>query len=197
MLDREAVGVGRDHRQLIALGLDEDAGQDRSHLVARGGAGHALDGRLERCGRKRRGVPLDVGKTGEVLGGQRAEVKARIAGGELDVALLRALLDRHVAGGQAAGDVGEEPARQKHLSLALDLSVGEGERDPHLHVGRAELEALGRRVEENAAERRQRRAGGDGTAGMAEGGNEGFAGGGELHEFFRLGIQHNFQSHSF
>ena len=50
VLDGQAVGVGCDHRQLLALDLDEHAGQDRPHLVTRRGAGHALD----RLGQRRR-----------------------------------------------------------------------------------------------------------------------------------------------
>ena len=115
MLDREAVGVGRDHRQLVALGLDQDAGQDRAHLVARGRAGDPLDRLLERRGRERRLVPLHVGQAREVLGGKGAEVKARVAGGELDVALLRAQLERHVAGRQAPRHVRQEPAGQENV----------------------------------------------------------------------------------
>ena len=48
VLDAEPVGVGGDHRQRVALGLDEDAGEDRAHLVARGGAGDEVDRLRER-----------------------------------------------------------------------------------------------------------------------------------------------------
>ena len=50
-LDRQPVGVGGDHRHLRAAGGDEDAGQDRAHVVARGGAGDQVDARAERRGR--------------------------------------------------------------------------------------------------------------------------------------------------
>ena len=143
----------------VALGLDQDAGQDRAHLVARGRASDALDRRLQRRGRKRRLVPLHVGQAREVLGREGAEVKARVAGGQLDVALLRAQLERHVAGRQASRHIGQEPAGQENGSLLLDLSVSERQRDPHLHVGRPKEESLGGRIEEDAAERRQRRSG--------------------------------------
>ena len=50
-LDREPVGVGRDHRHLRAAGGDEDAGQHRPHVVARGGAGDQVDGSRQRLRR--------------------------------------------------------------------------------------------------------------------------------------------------
>ena len=46
LLDREPVGVGRRHHELAALEADEDPGQHRPRLVARGGAADPAD-RLE------------------------------------------------------------------------------------------------------------------------------------------------------
>ena len=61
-LDREPVGVGRDHRHLLAAGADQDPGQNRAHVVARGGAGDQLDGLGQRLGRDRQ--RLAVGARG-------------------------------------------------------------------------------------------------------------------------------------
>ena len=73
-LDREPVGVGRDHRHLGAAGADQDAGQDRPHVVARGGAGDEIHGRGKRRApgssaarpppRGRRGSPRWAGRAG-------------------------------------------------------------------------------------------------------------------------------------
>ena len=42
-LHRQPVGVGGDHRHLVAAGADQDTGQHRAHVVSRGGAGDDLD----------------------------------------------------------------------------------------------------------------------------------------------------------
>ncbi len=80
-----------------------DAARATRSIVSASGAG----------GQGRR-LSLDLGQAREVLGRQRLQVKASIAGGQLDVALLGAQLERHLAGGQAAGDVDEKPARKQH-----------------------------------------------------------------------------------
>ena len=92
-LDREPVGVGGDHRQLVSLGGDQDAGQDRPRLVARRGPGDAVDRLLERVGRQLDGIALGLGEAGEVVGGERAQVELGGAGGDLDVALGLAQLE--------------------------------------------------------------------------------------------------------
>ena len=75
-------------RSSRARGRDEDAGEDRARLVARGRAGDLRD-RLD----ERRGRDLDdrvaarLGQRREVLGAQRAQVERRGADDDLDVLL--------------------------------------------------------------------------------------------------------------
>ena len=157
VLDRQAVGVGRDHRQGRALGLDQDAGQDRAHLVARGRAGDPLDRLGERRRRQLRRLALDLGQAREVLGraacagesGRSPAVSStsRCSGRSSSVTL---------AVGQAADDVDEEAAGQQDGALALDLDVVERQGDAQLHVGRTQRE---RAVRGDEAGCRRARAG--------------------------------------
>ena len=95
LLHRQAVRVGRDHPQLLAGGGDEDAGEDRPRLVARGRAGDLADRGDERLGRHGDdGVAAGVGERREVLAAQRADVERRRAGDDLDVLLGGAQLER-------------------------------------------------------------------------------------------------------
>jgi hypothetical protein len=109
VLDAQPVGVGCDHRQPLLLCLQQNAGEDRPDLVAGSGTGHALD----RLGERRTGqldrLALELRQAREVLGRKRPQVKPRAAGGELDVALLRALLERHLPRRQVANDVDQQP----------------------------------------------------------------------------------------
>ena len=112
-LDREPVGVGGDHRHLLAAGADQDAGEDRAHVVARGGAGDQIDRLGERRGRDRQRLALLLGKVGEVLGGQDAQVEAGAAAADLDVALGLAQLDLDRRVAERAGELGEEAAGEE------------------------------------------------------------------------------------
>ena len=64
LLHGEPVRVGRGHHELVALELDEDAGQDRARLVTRGGARDLLDRREER----RRAIAWSGTSSGGSLG---------------------------------------------------------------------------------------------------------------------------------
>ena len=92
-LHREAVGVGGDHRHLVPLDRDQDAGQNRPRLVARGGAGDPVDRVPQRRGGQLDRLALGLGEAREVVGRQGAQVEARGAGGDLDVALGLAQLE--------------------------------------------------------------------------------------------------------
>ena len=169
VLDAEPVRVGGDHRQRSALGLEQDAGEDRAHLVARGGAGDAA--RSSRPAAPPAGVTrlaLELGQAREVLGGQRAEVEARPAGGDLDVALLGAQLEpsprpaagcarRRRTGGPAAARC--PPARRSRRSSVLvsasSMSVA---RSVSAALGGDDQDAAERRAGCRGSRRRGRRA---------------------------------------
>ena len=64
----------------------------------------------------------------------------------------RAQLERDGVAGQRADDVDEQPRRQHDGALADDLAV-ERDAQADLHVGRAELDAVGGREDLHAGER--------------------------------------------
>ena len=182
VLDAEPVGVGGDHGQRVALGLHQDAGEDRAHLVARGGAGDELDRLAPAAPPAAHGLALELGEAREILGRQGAEVEARAAGGDLDVALLGAQLERHLARRQAADDVGEQAARAAarcpSCSTLASASV----------LVSASSMSVARRVSDAVAgddagcrRARQGAAGRDGAADELQRGGEGVAGNGKLH----------------
>ncbi len=119
-------------------------------------------------------LALSLGQAREVLGRERAEVKAGAAGGDLHVALLGAEGQRRLALGQAAHDVHEEPAGQEHRAVALDLNVVQGLGDAQLHVGGANRHGAAGRLEVDAAERREGAAARDGAPGKLERVEQGF-----------------------
>ena len=141
------------------LGRHEDAGEDRARLVARGRAGdHAdrLDERLR--GNLHDLVAAGLGEVGEVLGPQRAQVEARGTRDHLDVLLGRPQLERHVAAGQLADDVEQQPGRQHDAPLAHDRRL-ERHAQGHLHVGGPQLDAPSLGGQLDAGERLDRAAG--------------------------------------
>ena len=148
-LDREAVGIGGDHGHLRAAGADQDPGQDRAHVVARGGAGDQVHRRGERRGRNRERLALFLREGGEVLAGKDAEVKARAAAADLDVALALAQLDLDRRVAERAGDLGQEAAGEEHRAAAVGFGF-ELRLHAHLEIGRAETDAVAVGVEEDA-----------------------------------------------
>ena len=142
LLDAQAVGVRRDHAQVAALGRDEDPGEDRARLVARGGPRDLGDGLDERLGRDADDrVALGVGQRREVLGPQGAQVEPRGARDDLHVLLGGAELERDVAAGKLADDVQEQARGQDGLARADDLGA-KRIAQADLHVRRAELDAV-------------------------------------------------------
>ena len=163
LLDREPVGVGRHHPQLVAAGGDEDAGQHRARLVARGRAGDLVHGADERLTRHLDDVAVDFREGREVLEPQRADVEGRGPAEDLDVLLDGPQLERDVLAGQRADDVHGQPRRQDDGALADDLAL-EWDTETDLHVGGPELDAVLGRQQLHAGERldgapRRRRAG--------------------------------------
>ena len=141
LLDRQPVGVGRDHAQLLADGRDEDAGQHRPRLVARGRAGdleHRLDER-RRPGPRRGRRPPPPGTAGSPPGAACGCGTSRVAAHELDVLLGRPQLERHLVARQRPHDVDEQPRRQHDGAVAHDLAL-ERDAQADLHVGGAQLD---------------------------------------------------------
>ena len=163
MLDAEAVGVGGDHRQPAGIGLQQDAGEDRANLVARGGTGDEVDRRRQRDGGQAHRLALELGETREILDREGAKVKPSPAGGDLDVALLAAELERDLARRQAANDIAEQPSGQQHGPLLLGLGVGELARQRELHVRGSQGQITLSGLEQDPAERGQGAAGRNGA----------------------------------
>jgi hypothetical protein len=151
VLDAEPVRVGGHHRERLLRCGDEDTGEDRTHLVPRRGARDAVDRLGERGSRHLHRLAVELGKAWELVGRQCAEVEGGARGGDLDVALLRTQREGHLASRERAHDVGEEAAREQDGALGLDVGVG-GEDQAELDVGRAQLEAVAGRVQEDSAE---------------------------------------------
>ena len=157
-LDREPVGVGRDHRHLRAAGADQDAGQHRAHVVARGGPRDEIHGRGKRRGRDRQRLALLLGEGGEVLAGQDAEVEARAAAANLDVALRLAQLDLNRRVAERARELGQKAAGEEDRAGALDLGLELG-LQAHLEIGCAEADPVLVGGEQDSGERLGRGAG--------------------------------------
>ena len=118
-------------------------------------------------GRQLDRLALGLGEAGKVIGGDGAQVEARGAGADLDIALLLAKLEGDRAIRQRAGDLDQEPARKHDGARPLGLGL-ERDVEPQLHIGGAQPRfAVG--GEMDAGQRLQRRAGGDGAGGDQEG----------------------------
>ena len=95
----------------------------------------------------------------EVLEPQGADVEGRRAGGELDVLLGGAQLERELVGREGAHDVDQQARRQDDGALADDVAL-ERHAEPDLHVGGAQLDPVARRLELHARQRLHGAAGG-------------------------------------
>ena len=140
-LDREPVGVGGDHRHLLAGGADEDSGQNRAHVVLGGRGGDQVDGFGERLARNRQRLTVGDRDLGEVLGRERPDVEARAAAADLDVALRLPQLDLDLVVGERADEVREQPAGKEDGARALDGRVELGT-EADLPVGRAQRDRV-------------------------------------------------------
>jgi hypothetical protein len=157
LLDAEPVGVGGDHPNLALGGRDQDPGEDGTRLVARGRPGHLLRGGDEGGGRNvHRAVGFGLGEGRKVVAAQNADVKAGVARHDLDVLLGGAQLERHGGGRQGADDVEHQAGGEDDGALAGDLGL-EGNPEPDVHIGGAQL-AAGLRGDELYAGQRLNRA---------------------------------------
>ena len=105
VLDRQPVGVGRDHRQRRPLGLDQHPGEDRPDLVARGGARHQLDRLGQRGRRSFADLALRLRQAREVLGREGAQVEAGRCRRSARRRAARCAAQGELAVGEAADDV--------------------------------------------------------------------------------------------
>jgi hypothetical protein len=101
-------------------------------------------------------------------------------GDELDVLLGGTQLERHLVAGQRPHDVDEQPRRQHDRAVADDLAV-EGDPEADLHVGRAQLDRAGARLEVHAGQRLHGAAGGGRAGDRLQLGEQGVALGRDLH----------------
>ena len=172
VLDAQPVGVGGDHRQRrlpsawtrtpvrIGRTSSRDAARATSSIVSPAARPAACR------------LALELRQARKVLGRQGAQVKPRAAGGELDVALLGAQLERDLALGQAADDVDEQAAGSSTVPSRSTLTSVERLRQRQLHVGGAQRQLAVAGDQQDAAERRQRAAGRHGAADELQGGEE-------------------------
>ena len=110
---------------------NQDAGEDRTRLVARGRARHAGDGLDERGGRELDdGVPARLGQRREVLAAQGPDVEGGGAGLDLDVLVGRPQLERDLRGGERTDDVQRQPRRHDRRSRAARRSPRAGPAGP-------------------------------------------------------------------
>jgi len=116
---------------------------------------------------ERRGRHVDdvlaagLGQWREVLGAQRADVERRRAADDLDVLLGRAQLERRAVAGQRARDLEHQPGGEDDGPFAFD-GGREGHAQADLHVGGAQLGAVGTGTELDAGQRL------DGAAGRGD-----------------------------
>ena len=99
LLHGEPVRVGRGHHELAGLEADEDAGQHRARLVARGRARDPVDRLEQRLAVDLVQLRVDGRQPREVLGGVDVQPRAVRAGDDL-TGLLGPVLDRDLALGQ-------------------------------------------------------------------------------------------------
>jgi hypothetical protein len=179
LAQREAVPVGREQGDLLALDLDADAGQQGQGVVAAGGdrhlgdgAGHlvAVDRARERGHRRQLRVVLDRhGEQGEPAG----------AAGDGHLGAVELHVDRLVR--QRAGDLGEQAARDQHRARLAHVRRDLGARR-HLVVEGGEAErAVRLGLDADAGEHRDRRAGGQAASDPRDGFCEDVTFDAELH----------------
>src|SRR3954466_6323990 len=90
---------------------------------------------------------------GEVVGPEGGDVEGARPGDALDVLLARTVLERHALGRQGADHVEEEPRRQHDGAVARHLALAQGDAQPDLHVGGAQLRAVLGGLELDAGQR--------------------------------------------
>ena len=177
-LDRQAIGVGRDHCHLRAAGGDEDAGQDRamsSREAAR--ATSSMLAPSSFAGSFRPG-PRRARELREVLGGEDVQVEAGAAAADLHV--RSDSRDSISTVGSASDRATSASSRPGSSTDPGDHVGGEGRLEPEVEVGGGKRHAALGGGEEDTGERLGRGAGRDGPGDDRELGDQVFAFGREL-----------------
>ena len=154
---RQAVRIGRRHHELAVAETNEDAGENGPCLVPRHRTADRRKGFEQDvcadCG-KWRGVR--VGQARKVLGAERVQPVFGRAALDVEDVLLLTVLERHLALGQQARQVDEEPARHDDGTFTVHLRV-ERCSNRKLHVRRRELDATSARANEDPARESEQR----------------------------------------
>ena len=182
--DREPVGVGGDEAQPAGLGREEDAGEDRAGVVARGGP-HHLGQRGGQLGAGQGdGLAGGLGEPRELVGGQHPQAELGAAG--RDAGLVVGDLHVDAAVGQGPDDVGGQPAGEDDHAVAV-AGHRDLDRDGELEVGAREAQLVARELHPDPGEHGQGgAASGRGSAGGAEGLDEDITLASELHAVARF-----------
>ena len=136
---RQAVGVGRHHRDALGRDAQQHAGQHRAGLVAGRRPGHAVDRLDQGLGGQREARALVGGQLREVVRLEAVQRERGAAAGDLDDALVGAVLEGHRPVGHAPDDVAGEPGQHDRARLLGGGRQGHPQRQ--LHVGGGELAA--------------------------------------------------------
>ena len=180
LADGEAVAVGGGERDRRAVDLDADAGEGREGVVAAGGDGHLSHGGGEGDAGDRAGRTGHVGQRRVVVDRQRRQRERRPAAADLDPAALGR--DRHRGGGEGAGDVGEQAARDEHRARLVDVG-SHGHAAGDLVVEARQRETGGAGLDQKAREHRHGRAARQGAGRPGDGVGEDVALEPELHDY--------------
>ena len=140
-LDRDPVVVGGRQRQLVAFEAGQDAGQDRSCFVARGGECSLVEGLLEDLLRD----PGDRSLAGrldgrEVVGRDALDVRLEPAAPDVKRLAVAELEDDRLTAREGVDEICQEAGRHGCRAVRLDLAR-DPVRDPDLEVRRGQLEA--------------------------------------------------------
>ena len=180
-LDREPVGVGRDHRHLGAAAATKtpvSTGRMSSREAAR--ATRSMLGRAPRPA-SQVGSPAAAGSFGKSSAGSTRRWKLRAAAVDLDVVLGLARLDLHLASpSERATSASSRPGRRAVPSSSTSASSVVSQAEVEIGGGERQLAPAG--GEENAREGLGGGAGGYGSRDDRELGDEFFTFGRELQK---------------
>jgi hypothetical protein len=147
--------------------VDEDPGQDWPRVVTRGGAGNASNRVNERwrfqshtgCGRLR--------QPWEVLAAKRAQAEHRVAARDLNVLALATVAEGNGPTWEGADYVQEKASGKEDITWFLNRG-GHTQAQTDLHVGGAQLDAVGVRHEMDTRQRLNGAAGAGNASGRLE-----------------------------
>jgi hypothetical protein len=153
LADGQAVAVGRGQRELLAGGLEQHGGEDRTRLVVSGGPGHLARGdRDHLAGHGADPVQRGLHQRREVVGVQQPQLVGDAPAADAEPAVGGLDLDN--AGRQVADDVAEHPAWHHDPAVVLAGHLHDGLAGV-LQVGRSQPEPVVAELHQGAAEHRQ------------------------------------------